>query len=112
MKHKLLRVLRRARAISAPRSRQMHVFAAFSSIQPFATTRRAMAHDAAHDTPNEARWRRIVEARWRRIVEKLATVRWLQVVFNVSGTVLQQYPQALRDRVSSIGRGVPALRRP
>ena len=97
MINELLRVLRRAPAISAPR-------AAFSSIQPFATPRRAMAHDATHGAPPEARW--------RRIVEKLATVRWLQVVFNVSGTVLQQYPQALRDRVSSIGRGVPALRRP
>lgn len=105
MINELLRVLRRAPAISAPRWRQMQVSAAFSSIQPFATPRRAMAHeDAAHDAPPEARW--------RRIVEKLATVRWLQVVFNVSGTVLQQYPQALRDRVSSIGRGVPALRRP
>ena len=98
MINELLRVLRRAPAISAPR-------AAFSSIQPLARPpRRAMAHDATHDAPPEARW--------RRIVEKLATVRWLQVVFNVSGTVLQQYPQALRDRVSAIGRGVPALRRP
>ena len=49
-----------------------------------------------------------VVARWLRIVEKMATVRWLQVVFNVSGMLLQQYPKTLRDRVTAIARGVAA----
>ena len=109
MKHNFIA---RACAISAPRAsrvrntglRVRNPCAAMHS-QPF-------QHSAVAATPRRTMGLSDIVAKWLRIVEKLATVRWLQVVFNVSGMLLQQYPKALRDRVSAIGRGVAAPRRP